>query len=97
MQSVISISIAVLVSMSIAAHGQSNAVESPVVRTPVHPGTAIMDSMNIFAGVPTPMGGSVHPGTVLLDSLGIFAGEPAPPGPVIAGKSQGAANAVTLR
>jgi hypothetical protein len=96
-KSVISISFALLASMSITAHGQRNPVESPVVGAPVHPGTAILDSMNIFAGVPTPMGGSVHPGTVLLDSLGIFAGEPAATVPVIADKTQGAVSAVILR
>jgi hypothetical protein len=96
MKSVISISFAVLASMSIAAQGQSNAVESPVVGAPVHPGTAILDSMNIFAGVPPPISGPVHPGTALLDSWGIVAGKPAAVS-VVDADIQGPTSAVPLK
>ena len=42
----------------------------------VHPGTAILDSMGIFAGEPKQVDAPVHPGTAILDSEGIFAGTP---------------------
>jgi hypothetical protein len=42
----------------------------------VHPGTAILDSMIIFAGERKQVDEPVHPGTTILDSEGIFAGTP---------------------
>lgn len=68
------ISLAVLACTSIAAQGQSNVVAVPPIVGPVHPGTAILDSMGIFAGETIPTDRSAHPGTALLDSIGISAG-----------------------
>ena len=68
------ISVAVLACTSIAAQGQSNVVVVPPIAAPVHPGTAILDSMGIFAGETIPTDRSAHPGTALLDSIGISAG-----------------------
>jgi hypothetical protein len=42
----------VLVGMTAAAHSQSSGPATP--GQPVHPGTAILDSMGIFAGMPVP-------------------------------------------
>jgi hypothetical protein len=46
----------------------------------VHPGTAILDSMGIFAGscqgLVSTLDRPTHPGTAILDSMGIFAGTP---------------------
>ena len=80
----------------LAARSRSNAVVSPVVGGAIHPGTAILDSMGIFAGVLTPTGGPVHRGTAILDAAGIFAGKPVAV-PMADGTAQGAENAVTLK
>ena len=48
----------------------------PSLEGTAHPGTAILNSAGIYAGVPTSNVVLVHPGTALLDSMGIFAGEP---------------------
>ena len=47
-------SLAALASMSVAAYGQGNVAMAPSTGPPVHPGTAILDSMGIFAGQPVP-------------------------------------------
>ena len=80
----------------LAARGQSNAVVSSVVGGAIHPGTAILDSIGIFAGVLTPTGGPVHRGTAILDAAGIFAGKPVAV-PMADGTAQGTENAVTLK
>ncbi len=46
------ITIVVLASLSCAAHSQTSALTSK--EQPVHPGTAILDSMGIYAGNATP-------------------------------------------
>jgi hypothetical protein len=70
------ISLAVLTNINAAAHSQNSVVANPVLEGTAHPGTALLDSAGIYAGVPTPNVVLVHPGTALLDSMGIFAGEP---------------------
>lgn len=72
-KSTVIVALALLAGTSVAAYGQST---SRVGVGPVHPGTAILDSMGIIAGVETPVGGSVHPGTAILDAMGIIAGAP---------------------
>jgi hypothetical protein len=72
------LSLAILVGTSVVARSQANVANGPAVVAPVHPGTALLDSMGIYAGAPTPAGGSVHPGTAILDSMGIYAGAPNP-------------------
>ena len=62
------------VGIACAAHSQSDLL--PPSREPVHPGTAILDSMGIFAGNPIPVDEQVNPGTAILNSMGIFAGTP---------------------
>lgn len=80
-KSAVIVVLALLAGSSVAAYGQS--IDRAVVG-PVHPGTAILDSMGIIAGVETPVDGSVHPGTALLDSMGIIAGAP-PLASIVAG------------
>ena len=75
-KSALAISLAVLVSINAAAHSQSIVVANPVLEGTPHPGTALLNSAGIYAGVPTPNVVPVHPGTALLNSMGIFAGEP---------------------
>ena len=70
------VGLTVLVGMTVAAHSQSRG--SATSDEPAHPGTAILDSMGIFAGAHVPVSGLVHPGTAILDSMGIFAGMPIP-------------------
>ena len=53
-KSALAISLAVLVSINAAAHSQSSVVVNPVSEGTAHPGTAILDSAGIYAGVPTP-------------------------------------------
>jgi hypothetical protein len=95
-KSALAISPAVLTSINVTAHSQSSVVANPVVDGAAHPGTALLDSAGIFAGVPTPNVAPVHPETALLDSLGIFAGEPTG-SPTITGDSQGIASTATLK
>ena len=94
-KSALAISLAVLVSINAAAHSQGSIVANPVFEGAVHPGTAILDSAGIYAGVPTPNVVPVHPGTALLDSMGIFAGEPIAV-PIVDG-STAAGETVTLK
>lgn len=68
------VGLTVLVGMTVAAHSQSSGSATP--GEPVHPGTAILDSLGIPAGMQVSAGRPVHPGTAILDSLGIFAGMP---------------------
>jgi hypothetical protein len=75
-KSALAISLAVLTNINAAAHSQNSVVANPVLEGTAHPGTALLDSAGIYAGVPTPNVVLVHPGTALLDSMGIFAGEP---------------------
>ena len=74
-KSAVIVGFVLLAGTSVAAHGQGNG--TAVVR-PVHPGTAILDSMGISAGAEVPVDALVHPGTALLDSMGIYAGAPSP-------------------
>jgi hypothetical protein len=83
----LAISLVVLVSINAAAHSQSSVVANPVFEGTVHPGTAILDSAGIYAGVPTPNVVPVHPGTALLDSMGIFAGKPIVDGSTAVGET----------
>ena len=92
-KSALAISLAVLLSINAAAHSQSIVGANPVLEGTAHPGTAILDSAGIYAGVPTP--NVVHPGTALLDSMGIFAGQPSAV-PMVDG-STAAAETVTLK
>ena len=94
-KSALAISLAVLVSINAAAHSQGSVVVNPVLERTAHPGTAILDSAGIYAGVPTPNVVPVHPGTALLDSMGIFAGEPSTV-PMVDG-STAAGETVTLK
>jgi len=48
-----------LVSMSSAAYGQNNVATAPSTGVPVHPGTAILDAMGIYAGAPAEAGSAV--------------------------------------
>ena len=61
-----------------AAHSQS--MHPASAGGLVHPGTAILDSMGIFAGnsqgLVSDPDRPTHPGTAILDSMGIFAGTP---------------------
>ena len=75
-KSALAISLAVLLSINAAAHSQSIVGANPVFEGTAHPGTALLDSAGIYAGVPTPNVVPVHPGTALLDLIGIYAGEP---------------------
>jgi hypothetical protein len=70
--------LAILAGTSVVAHSQCNVTTDPAIVAPVHPGTALLDSMGIYAGAPMPVGGSVDPGTAILDSMGIYAGAPNP-------------------
>lgn len=75
----------VFVGVGCAVHSQISDLANP--SGPVHPGTAILDSMDIGTGdsqssTQAPIAGPVHPGTAILDSMGIFAGEPARASPV---------------
>ena len=79
MKSAVIIGLILLADISVAAHGQGNGT---AVLRPVHPGTAILDSMGIPAGVESPVDALVHPGTALLDSMGLYAGAPSPGSPV---------------
>ena len=54
-KSALAISLGVLVSINAAAHSQSSVVANPVLEGTVHPGTALLDSAGIYAGVPTRM------------------------------------------
>jgi hypothetical protein len=85
MKAALSVSLAALAGVSIAAYGQNNVTTA--TSGPVHPGTTILDAMGIVAGAPAEAGRLVHPGTAILDSMGIFAGLPvldAPTGNIIA-------------
>ena len=75
MKSAVFVGLILLANISVAAHGQGNGT---VVVGPVHPGTALLDSMGIHAGVELPVDALVHPGTALLDLMGIYAGAPSP-------------------
>ena len=77
-KSALAMSLAVLMNINAAAHSQSSVVVNPVLERTAHPGTAILDSAGIYAGVPTQNIVPLHHGTALLDSMGIFAGEPSP-------------------
>ena len=94
-KSALAISLAVLVSINAAAHSQGSVVVNPVLEGTAHPGTAILDSAGIYAGVPTPNVVPVHPGTALLESMGIFPGEPIAV-PIVDGSSA-AGETVTLK
>jgi hypothetical protein len=94
-KSALVISLAVLACINAAAHSQSSVVANPVLEGTTHPGTALLDSAGIYAGVQTPNVVPVHPGTALLDSIGIFAGEPSAV-PMVDG-STAAAETVTLK
>ena len=74
-KSALAISLTVLLSINAAAHSESRVVANPVLEGTTHPGTAILNSAGIHAGVPTPNVVPVHPGKALLDSMGISAGE----------------------
>ena len=74
MKAALSVSLAALASVSIAAYGQNNVTTA--TSGPVHPGTTILDAMGILAGAPVQASRLVHPGTAILDSMGIFAGLP---------------------
>ena len=82
MTAILRVSLVALASLSVVAHGQTNVAPVPSAAGPVHPGTAILDAMGIFAGAPAPACQPVHPGTAILDSMGIFAGLPAPDAPI---------------
>jgi hypothetical protein len=75
MKSAVIVGLILLADTSIAAHGQGNGT---AIVGPVHPGTALVLSMGISAGVEVPVCASVHPGTAILDSIGIYAGAPSP-------------------
>ena len=49
---IVRVGLAALVSMSAAAYGQTNVATAPSTGVPVHPGTAILDAMGIYAGAP---------------------------------------------
>ena len=74
-KSAVIVALVLLAGTGVAAHGQCT---GRAVVGPVHPGTALLDSMGIFAGVEMPVGGPVHPGTAILDSMGIYAGARSP-------------------
>ena len=92
----LAVSLAILAAVNVAAHGQSGVVANPVTGRAVHPGTALLDSMGIFAGVPAQIANTVHPGTTILDSAGIFAGVPTGV-PITDGDAQSTVNTVTLK
>jgi hypothetical protein len=94
-KSALAMILAVLVSINAAAHSQSSVVANPVLEGTAHPGTALLDSAGIYAGVPSRNVVPVHPGTAILDSIGIFAGEPSAV-PMVDG-STAAAETVTLK
>ena len=77
MKAALLVSLAALASVSVAAYGQNNVATGG----PVHPGTAVLDTMGIVAGAPVQAGRPVHPGTAILDSMGIVAGLPVPDAP----------------
>ena len=74
-KSALAISLAVLLSINAAAHSQSIVGANPVFEGTRHPGTALLNSAGIYAGVQNPNAEPVHPGTALLNSIGIYAGE----------------------
>ena len=97
MKFALAVSLAVLVTINVAAHGQNGgAVAKAVTDTAAHPGTALLDSMGIFAGVPAKIVTTVHPGTAILDSAGVFAGVPTGI-PIIDGDAQSTVSTVTLK
>jgi hypothetical protein len=54
-KSAVVVSLAVLASMSVAAHSQSSVIANPASDGAANPGTAPLDSLGIFAGAPTPI------------------------------------------
>lgn len=80
-KSAVIVGFVLLAGTSVATHGQGR--DTALVE-PGHPGTALLDSMGIFAGAEVPVVEFLHPGTALLDSMGIYAGAPAP-APRVAG------------
>ena len=92
----LAVSLAILATINVAAHSQNGVVANPVTDRAAHPGTALRDSMGIFAGVPAQIATTVHPGTAILDLAGIFAGVPT--GILtIDGDAQSTVNTVTLK
>ena len=55
---IVRVGLVALVSMSAAAYGQNNLATATATSTgvPVHPGTAILDAMGIYAGAPAEAG-----------------------------------------
>ena len=53
---IIRVALVALASMSAVAYGQNNVATAPSTGVPVHPGTAILDAMGIFAGAPAEPG-----------------------------------------
>ena len=70
------LTLAILAGTSAVAQSPGSLTTGATMAGPVHPGTALLDSMGIYAGAPMPFDGSVHPGTAILDSMGIYAGAP---------------------
>ena len=56
---IVRVGLVALVSMSAAAYGQNNVATVPSTGVPVHPGTAILDAMGIYAGAPAKAGPTV--------------------------------------
>ena len=59
MTAILRVSLVALASLSVVAHGQTNVAPVPSAAGPVHPGTAILDAMGIYAGAPAEAGSAV--------------------------------------